>query len=297
MTFTGDVERRQVAVYGRLDLPGRDARHRTTREPGYHGDDDVHRGRLQDRHTECQRHSKRQRKAQDLQYEPDGDRWTRNRPPRAATPMPRPSARRSTITASSVSGVLYNDFYTDPATGKQVFNSGLTAVKLTDPSHGALSFNSDGSFTYTPDGTLRRQRQRQLHLPGQGRQRQPVECCHGQHPHPVGPARLQDPDELRAGHALHRLRVLLLLHPAALQLHRGAGGEAPAAGEPGLQCGLPAPARGGPEQRPGRPWAARPSCAITTAPATSRSTFWSTTTTPCRGSRATCPDSFNTTDR
>ena len=65
-----------------------------------------------------------------------------------------PFGKTLTITASSVSGVLYNDFYTDPATGKPVFNSGLTAVKLTDPSHGALTFSDDGSFTYKPDGTL-----------------------------------------------------------------------------------------------------------------------------------------------
>jgi M6 family metalloprotease-like protein/uncharacterized repeat protein (TIGR02543 family) len=39
-------------------------------------------------------------------------------------------------------GVLDND--TDPD------GDTLTAVKVTDPSHGALTFNADGSFTYTP---------------------------------------------------------------------------------------------------------------------------------------------------
>lgn len=41
-------------------------------------------------------------------------------------------------------GVLVND--TDPDPG-----AGLTAVPLTQPAHGALSFNPDGSFTYTPN--------------------------------------------------------------------------------------------------------------------------------------------------
>jgi M6 family metalloprotease-like protein len=40
-------------------------------------------------------------------------------------------------------GVLSND--SDRA------GDALTAVKVSDPSHGALTFNSDGSFTYTPD--------------------------------------------------------------------------------------------------------------------------------------------------
>ncbi len=66
-----------------------------------------------------------------------------------------PFGKELAITASSVSGVLYNDFYTDPETGKPVFNSGLTAEKVSDTSHGSLSFNSDGSFTYEPDGTLK----------------------------------------------------------------------------------------------------------------------------------------------
>ena len=64
-----------------------------------------------------------------------------------------PVGKTLDITASSVSGVLYNDFYTDPD-GKQVFNSGLTAIQLSDPSNGTLSFAPDGSFTYTPDAAL-----------------------------------------------------------------------------------------------------------------------------------------------
>ncbi|HEV3418157.1 MAG TPA: IPT/TIG domain-containing protein, partial [Pirellulales bacterium] len=48
----------------------------------------------------------------------------------------------STLTVASP-GVLAND------TGPQ--GHALTAVQLTDPTHGTLSFGSDGSFTYTPD--------------------------------------------------------------------------------------------------------------------------------------------------
>ena len=42
-----------------------------------------------------------------------------------------------------VPGVLSND--TDPDTDP------LTAIKVTDPAHGSLTFNSNGSFTYTPN--------------------------------------------------------------------------------------------------------------------------------------------------
>jgi hypothetical protein len=45
-----------------------------------------------------------------------------------------------TLTVSAGSGLLLND----TGTGT------ITAVKVTDPSHGSLSLSSDGSFTYTP---------------------------------------------------------------------------------------------------------------------------------------------------
>jgi hypothetical protein len=45
-----------------------------------------------------------------------------------------------TLTVPAASGLLLND------TGAGT----LTAVKVTDPSHGSLSLNSDGGFTYTP---------------------------------------------------------------------------------------------------------------------------------------------------
>ena len=51
---------------------------------------------------------------------------------------------------SRVSGVLYNDFDTDPVTNEPIGNAGLTAVKMSDPDHGSLLLNADGSFTYTP---------------------------------------------------------------------------------------------------------------------------------------------------
>ena len=50
----------------------------------------------------------------------------------------------SVLTIDSSSGVLAND--SDPE------NDVITAVKFTDPSHGSLTLNSDGSFTYDHDG-------------------------------------------------------------------------------------------------------------------------------------------------
>ncbi len=46
------------------------------------------------------------------------------------------------LVVNTASGVLHND--TDAE------NNALTAVKITDPSHGTLTLNSNGSFTYTP---------------------------------------------------------------------------------------------------------------------------------------------------
>ena len=43
----------------------------------------------------------------------------------------------------------------------------LAAILVSSPSHGTLDLNPGGSFTYTPNREL--QRQRQLHLQGNGR--------------------------------------------------------------------------------------------------------------------------------
>jgi VCBS repeat-containing protein len=64
-----------------------------------------------------------------------------------------PVGKTLTVQLSRVSGVLYNDFATDPLTGESLGNTGLTASLVTGPSYGSLSLNPDGSFVYTPDGT------------------------------------------------------------------------------------------------------------------------------------------------
>jgi VCBS repeat-containing protein len=48
----------------------------------------------------------------------------------------------TTLNVSAASGVLAND--TDPD------NDPITAVKVSDPAHGTLTLNPDGSFSYTP---------------------------------------------------------------------------------------------------------------------------------------------------
>ncbi len=48
----------------------------------------------------------------------------------------------TTLNVATAQGVLAND--------NDVENNSLTAVKVSDPSHGALTLNSDGSFTYVP---------------------------------------------------------------------------------------------------------------------------------------------------
>ncbi len=61
-----------------------------------------------------------------------------------------------TVDASRVSGVLYNDFDTDPDTGGNMGNAGLTAVLVSGPASGALTMNTDGlgGFEYTPNASL-----------------------------------------------------------------------------------------------------------------------------------------------
>ncbi len=52
--------------------------------------------------------------------------------------------------------MLYNDFDTDPVTGEDIGNAGLTAVLVSGPASGTLTMNSDGlgGFEYTPNATL-----------------------------------------------------------------------------------------------------------------------------------------------
>ena len=64
-----------------------------------------------------------------------------------------PIGKELVVQLSRISGVLYNDFDNDPVNGEPIGNAGLTAVKVTDPSHGTLTLHTDGSFTYMPDGT------------------------------------------------------------------------------------------------------------------------------------------------
>ena len=79
--------------------------------------------------------------------------------PAGGTPIARgdtygtPLGKQLVVQRSRVSGVLYNDFDTDELTAEPIGNAGLVAVKDSDPAHGALSLNADGSFVYIPDGT------------------------------------------------------------------------------------------------------------------------------------------------
>ena len=67
----------------------------------------------------------------------------------------------SALTTTAGTGVLSNDTDAD--------GDHLTAVKISDPAHGMLTLNADGSFAYTPRRALRRRRlihlrrQRRLH--------------------------------------------------------------------------------------------------------------------------------------
>jgi len=59
-----------------------------------------------------------------------------------------------TVTATRLSGVLYNDFDTDPLDGHNIGNANLTAQLVSGPTNGTLNLSSDGSFNYTPNSTL-----------------------------------------------------------------------------------------------------------------------------------------------
>ena len=65
------------------------------------------------------------------------------------------TTNRNTALVVAAPGVLAND--TDPN------GDALTAVLVTNPSHGTLTLNANGSFTYTPYRRLHRPGQ--LHLP------------------------------------------------------------------------------------------------------------------------------------
>jgi hypothetical protein len=68
-----------------------------------------------------------------------------------------PAGKTLTVQTSRVSGVLYNDFDTDPVTGKDIGNAGLTVdqTTVTTPINGgSVTMNTDGSFSYTPGASL-----------------------------------------------------------------------------------------------------------------------------------------------
>ena len=67
-----------------------------------------------------------------------------------ATPVGTPLS----VTASRVSGVLYNDFDTN-SNGDPIGNTGLTAQLVSGPTNAAsFTLNADGSFNYTPNTSL-----------------------------------------------------------------------------------------------------------------------------------------------
>ena len=96
-----------------------------------------------------------------------------------------------TVTSTNDPPVAVNDSYstnedvtlTVPPTGVAVNDldpdgNTLTASVVTAPTHGTLTLNGDGSFSYTPAAQL--QRPRRVHLQGHGRHRR-LERRHGHH--------------------------------------------------------------------------------------------------------------------
>ena len=68
-----------------------------------------------------------------------------------------PAGKTLTVQTSRVSGVLYNDFDTDPTTGENIGNAGLTVdqTTVTTPINGgSVTMNPDGSFSYSPGASL-----------------------------------------------------------------------------------------------------------------------------------------------
>ena len=123
-----------------------------------------------------------------------------------------------TVTATRLSGVLYNDFGGVAP---------LTAELLSGPSSGSLSaFGADGSFTYSPGAAMTDNAIDQFTYQAVDANGATSAPGHRGDPGPVQAGGLQDHHELRAGHALHGLRVCLLLRAAAVQLDPGAGHQA-----------------------------------------------------------------------
>jgi ELWxxDGT repeat protein/VCBS repeat-containing protein len=79
-----------------------------------------------------------------VQWFGSGDLWRLNNPP-VANPDAYPANQDTALTVTAAAGVLANDTDPDAADAGH-----LTASLVSGPSHGSLTFNADGSFTYTP---------------------------------------------------------------------------------------------------------------------------------------------------
>ena len=80
-----------------------------------------------------------------------------NTPPVADNDGPTTATEDTPLVVNAATGVLVGDTDTDGP-------SALTAVNASDPPHGSVTLNTDGSFTYTPD--LNWNGTGHLHLPG-----------------------------------------------------------------------------------------------------------------------------------